>query len=232
MALFWQPMARSSTGQYEAAYAKLLRLYPKAYRQRFAEPMQQMFADMCNEHGQDGQDTRGFVYKIYAETFVGVIKQNIQEVVMNIKTTRSKVIIGVSVVGIVAIAVVALTNNHPGAQSIRPGTWLKQVRELSKGDKAACLANVQSASDAVNHDDGFNYFKGQKFSNFEDTEGMAIADVPAGTNYDLTINSYANNTVRGTMTYEKDYGTYNYTTQKLPAHGQWKLMSIVACKQS
>jgi len=227
----WRHMARTSTQRYEATYAKLLRLYPKSYRQRFAEPMQQLFADICHERNQSGQDTGGFAYKIYAETLASVLTERIQEVVMNIKANRPKVVIGVSLIGI--IATVALLNSRPatGAQPIQPGTWLKQVRKLSEGDKAACLANVSSAADAVKHDDSFTEFRGQKFSNFEEVEGEAIADIPAGTNYDLTINSYANNTVKGTMTYDKNYGTYNYTTQKLPAHGQWKLVSVVACKK-
>ena len=227
-------MTRGDTKHREATYAKLLRLYPKAYRQRFAEPMQQMFADMCSELDQNGQNTRGFIYKIYADTLVGVLTERIQEVVMNIKANKPKVVIGASLVGIGIVVTAVLLNNHPatGAQTIPPNTWLKQVRELSKGAKSACLANVQSAADAVKRDDGFEYFKGQKISNFEETESSAIADVPAGTNYDVTINSYANNTVKGTMTYEKDYGTYNYTNQKLPAHGQWKLMSVIACKKS
>lgn len=225
-------MARGNTRHREATYAKLLRLYPKSYRQRFAEPMQQMFADMCNERSQNGQDTRSFTYKIYAETLAGVLTERIREVVMNIKTAKSKVAIGLVLVGVIGIATVVLLSNRPTAQTIQPNTWLKQVRELSKGSKTACLPNVQGAADAVKRDDGSTEFNGNKISNFEETESTAIADVPAGTNYDVTINSYTNHTVKGTMTYEKDYGTYNYTTQKLPAHGQWQLMSIIACKKS
>ncbi len=225
-------MARGNIKRYEATYAKLLRFYPKSYRQRFAEPMHQMFADMCRELDQNGKNTRSFTYKIYAETVAGILTERVQEVVMNIKANRPKVVIGVSLVSISIIATAILLNNHPTtvAQPIQPGTWLKQVRELSKGKKTACLANVSSATDAVKRDDSFTEFKGQKFSTFEEVEGGAIADIPAGTNYHLTINSYTNNTVKGTMTYDKGYGSYNYTTQKLPAHGQWQLMSIVACK--
>jgi len=225
-------MARSNVGQYKATYAKLLRLYPKSYQQRFAEPMRQMFADMCHEREQNGQDTRGFAYKIYAETFTGVLAQHIQEVVMNIKTAKSKIIVSAGLVGVIAIGALLTNYSVRAAQTIEPGLGLKQVQALSKGTKSACLADVRSAADAVKRDDGFMELHGNKFSNFEMTEGGAIADVPAGTNYDLTINSYTDNTVKGTLTYEKGYGTYNYTTQKLPAHGQWKLISIVACKQS
>ena len=151
---------------------------------------------------------------------------------MNIKTSKPKVIMGVGLVGIIGIVAVVLLGNRPTAQAVQPGTWFKQVQKLSKGNKAACLPNVRSAADAVSRDDGFTEFKGNKFSNFQETESSAIADVLAGTNYNLTINSYTGNTVKGTMTYGKGYGTYNYTTKKLPAHGQWQPVSIIACKKS
>ena len=191
-----------------------------------------MFVDICNERSQQGQDTHRFVYKIYTETLISVVTEQIQEVTMNIKTTKSKIVIGVSLVGIGStIAVVAL-NNRPTAQSIQPGSWLKQVHELSKGKKGACLPNIPNAAAAVHNDDGYMEFKGNRSSNFETAAGDAIADVPAGTSYNMTINSYANNTAKGTLAYEKGYGKYNYTIQKLPAHGQWKLVSIIACSDS
>ncbi len=152
---------------------------------------------------------------------------------MNIKTTKSKVIIAAGLVGIITVVtVVALVGNRPAAQSIQPGSWLKQVRESSQGNKNACLADVDSAAAAVKRDDRSMEFHGSKFSNFEMAAGGAIADVPAGANYDLTINTYANNTAKGTLAYEKNYGTYNYTIQKLPKAGEWKLVSIIACKKS
>jgi hypothetical protein len=191
-----------------------------------------MFADMCNEHNKHGQDARGLAYKIYAETFMGILKERIQEVVMNIKTAKPRFVIGASIglVGII-VAIVLLNNDNHSAQSIQPGSWLKDVRAMSKGDKNACLANVPSAADAIKLDDESVEYQGNKFSNFEMTAGGAIADVPAGTNYTLTTNTYTNNIAKGTMTYDKDYGVYNYTIQKLPKAGEWKLVSIIACKK-
>lgn len=189
-----------------------------------------MFADICHYD----QGTQHSIPKLYAETVMNIVKQHIQETIMNIKTAKPKTIIGASL-GLVGILVAAsLLGNHPAptAQAIQPGTWLKQVRTLSKGKKATCLATVQSASDAVKQDDSFMDFNGDKISNFETAAGGAIADVPAGTNYTLTINSYAAGTAKGTMIYEHGYGTYNYTIQKLSKHGDWKLVSIIACKQS
>jgi len=223
-------MARSTTARQEATYAKLLQLYPTSYRRQFAEPMQQMFVDLCHERTQNGLDTRGLAYRLYAETLMGALTQHLQETRMNLKTTQAKVTIGVGLIGI--IAAIAILSNRPTAQLLHPGLGLKQVRQLSKGTKSACLADSSAAANAVKHDDTFQVYKGTKFSNFESAAGIAITDVPAGTNYHLAINSYANKTVTGTLAYEKDYGTYNYTIKKLPAAGQWQLMSIVACQKS
>lgn len=231
MALTQQLMAHNTPSRAAATYAKLLRLYPKAYRQRFAEPMQQMFIDMYNERVQLQLDTRGLVCKVYAETLAGIVKENIQEAVMTIKTTKTKLIIGAVLVAAGSLVAVVLINNRPTAQTIHPGSMLKQVRDLSKGKKNPCLPNVQNAVNAVHQDDVVTEYKGNKMSNFEESASNAIADVPAGTNYDITINDYANGYAKGTMTYQKDYGTYNYLIHKLPAHGQWQLVSVTACKK-
>jgi hypothetical protein len=192
--------------------------------------MLQMFTDMYNEHSQDGQAARSFTRKVYAETLAGALRQHAQKTLATLSTTRSKAVIGVSLIGL--LAWVTIISHRPVAQAIQPGLGFRQVQQLSKGDKSACLANNNNAATAVAHDDGFITYKGTKFSNFEATPGTAIADVPAGTNYDLTINSYTDTIVKGTMTYEKDYGAYNYTVRKLPDAGQWQLVSIVACKKS
>lgn len=222
-------MAYSNPGRQAETYAKLLRLYPKAYRQQFAEPMQQMFADMCNERAQNGQTAGDLTRKVYAETLAGALRQHAQETWIVVSTTRSKAVLGVSLIGL--LAWVTIISHRPVAQAIQPGLGFRQVQQLSKGDKRACLTNNDSAAKAVRHDDGFVTYKGTLFSNFEAAAGSAIADVPAGTNYELTISSYSDAIVRGTMTYAHGYGTYNYTISKLPAAGQWELASMVACKK-
>src|SRR5258705_12330090 len=50
------PMAiESRTRRYRNWYSKLLRLYPKAYRDRFGEPMEQTFNDLCHERVKAGR---------------------------------------------------------------------------------------------------------------------------------------------------------------------------------
>jgi hypothetical protein len=192
--------------------------------------MLQMFTDMCNERTQNGQTARGLTRKIYAETLAGAFRQHLQATMASLNTTKSKAVIGVSLIGL--LAWVTIISHRPVAQAIQPGSGFRQVQQLSKGNKSACLANNDSAAQAVRRDDGFVAYKGTKFSNFEAAAGGAISDVPAGTYYDLTISSYADTIVKGTMTYAHDYGTYNYTIRKLPDAGQWELTSIVACKKT
>lgn len=122
-------------------------------------------------------------------------------------------------------------NNRP-AQAISPGTFLEQARKLSKGKKDACLMPTQQATDAVGADDGYFEWKDEKISKFETAAGIAIADVPAGTEYKMNIHSYENGVARGSMAYEYGYGIYNYEIKKLPDAGEWELVSTVACERS
>lgn len=66
-------------------YAKLLRLYPKAYRERFGEGMEQTFNDLCRERRDAGKGLFGFVLWIFAETFAGIIKENTTFMIMQYK---------------------------------------------------------------------------------------------------------------------------------------------------
>src|SRR4029077_16900076 len=43
------PHMTTTTARYRNLYAKLLRLYPKPYRERFGEEMEQTFNDICRE---------------------------------------------------------------------------------------------------------------------------------------------------------------------------------------
>src|SRR5678816_1102025 len=45
--------------RYRKRYAKLLRLYPQAYRERFGESMEQTFNDICNERVKEGKGLFG-----------------------------------------------------------------------------------------------------------------------------------------------------------------------------
>lgn len=136
----------------------------------------------------------------------------------------------VLLVSISALALLGYYYDNRTAQSISPGTFLEQAQQLSKGKKGVCLTPTQQAASAVSADDGYLEWNGEKISKFETAAGFAIADIPAGTDYAVGVNSYENGVARGSMAYENDYGTYNYEIKKLPAKGEWTLISTVACE--
>jgi hypothetical protein len=57
-------------------YAKLLRLYPKAYRERFGEGMKQTFHDVCRERVKAEKGLLGFALLIFVETSAAIIREN------------------------------------------------------------------------------------------------------------------------------------------------------------
>lgn len=58
-------------------YRRLIALYPKAFRERFGESMEQTFGDLCRERETaHGRITNGFAVWILAETAAGVGREN------------------------------------------------------------------------------------------------------------------------------------------------------------
>ena len=74
--------------RYRKLYAKLLRLYPKPYRERFEEPMEQTFNDLCRERKEAGYGLFGFVLWMLVETSVGVLRENMTLMLMQDITKR------------------------------------------------------------------------------------------------------------------------------------------------
>lgn len=64
-------------------YAGLLRLYPGDFRERFAESMEQTFADLCRERGARGGGITGFALWTFAETSAGIVKERVVDTVLN-----------------------------------------------------------------------------------------------------------------------------------------------------
>ena len=55
-------------------YKKLLRLYPRVFREQLGESMQQTFHDLCNEQKQ--QPGQGFfLLTIFTETAIGIVRE-------------------------------------------------------------------------------------------------------------------------------------------------------------
>ncbi len=74
--------------RYRHWYRKLLRLYARPYRERFAETMEQTFNDLCRERASTGKGLIGFVLWMFVETSVGIIRENIRFIIMQNITRR------------------------------------------------------------------------------------------------------------------------------------------------
>jgi hypothetical protein len=86
-------------------YANLLRLYPKPYRERFGESMEQTFNDLCRERREAGNGLLGFALWVFVETSAGIIKENLTFMIME-NTTR--VIVWAVVVALMMMILVAM----------------------------------------------------------------------------------------------------------------------------
>jgi len=68
-------------------YALLLRLYPKRYRTRFQEPMEQTFNDLLQERTAEKKPLFTFALWMFLETSLGIVRENIRVITMHIATS-------------------------------------------------------------------------------------------------------------------------------------------------
>jgi len=85
----------------------VVHLYPKPYRERFGEGIEQTFNDLCRERGKAGDGLFGFVLWVFAETCAGIISENIRFVLRQ-NITRRLILWAVVVVLILLIPLVAM----------------------------------------------------------------------------------------------------------------------------
>ncbi len=64
--------------RYKHRYARLLRLYPKAFRERFRESMEQTFCDVCREHASTGRKLFSLALWLCAETVGGIMNEHMR----------------------------------------------------------------------------------------------------------------------------------------------------------
>src|SRR6185437_3300322 len=107
--------------RYQAFYAALLRLYPRPFRERFAEGMAQTFNDLCRER-EDGRRLFGlalfgFALWIFCETLRGIVMENITRMNQLGKTALrvALVALGLLMVPLVASRIVDGWNWPPRA---------------------------------------------------------------------------------------------------------------------
>jgi hypothetical protein len=72
-----------SIARYRNLYAQLLRLYPKQYRERFGEGMEQTFSDLLRERRDAKRGLFAFALWMFVETSAGIFRENITVVSMH-----------------------------------------------------------------------------------------------------------------------------------------------------
>ena len=103
--------------RYRRWYGRLLRLYPKPFRERFGEPMTQTFTDLARERTDVGRSLIGFAIPTFAETFAHVLRENMTQL-MQTKNYLRWVLVTAVVLAIPALAM-ALNLGLPDPGSSR-----------------------------------------------------------------------------------------------------------------
>ena len=93
--------------RYRNRYAKLLRLYPKPYRERFGEAMEQTFNDLCRERAKTERGLFGFALWTFFETSAAIIREH-ATTILRFSMKRGLTIFLRVVISLIAIAALAV----------------------------------------------------------------------------------------------------------------------------
>jgi Protein of unknown function (DUF2975) len=91
---------------YRTCYTRLLRLYPKAHRERFGEGMEQTFNDLCRERVKAERGLFSFALWMFFETSAGIIREN-ATMIIRCSINRGSTIFLKLVISLIAIAALA-----------------------------------------------------------------------------------------------------------------------------
>jgi hypothetical protein len=80
--------------RYRHWYRKLLRCYPRPYRERFAESMEQTFSDLLRERARAGGGLFRCALWVFVETSVGIVRENVWSTVMEKGILRIAIVTG------------------------------------------------------------------------------------------------------------------------------------------
>jgi hypothetical protein len=91
--------------RYRRWYARLLRLYPRPFQERFGEPMAQTFTDLCRERREANRGLHAFALGTFAETSAGIMRENMTQL-MQTRTVIRWVLITAAVLAVPLVAMV------------------------------------------------------------------------------------------------------------------------------
>ena len=90
-------------GRYRRWYARLLRLYPRPFQDRFGEPMTQTFTDLARERADANHGLHAFALGTFAETSAQILRENMTQLVQT-RTVLRWVLITAAVLAVPALA--------------------------------------------------------------------------------------------------------------------------------
>lgn len=90
--------------RYRHWYRRLLRLYPRSYRERFAEPMEQTFTDLVRERTDANRGLIGFAVWTFAETSAAILRENATHMLTQHRNYLRWVLVTAAVLAMPALA--------------------------------------------------------------------------------------------------------------------------------
>ena len=118
--------ADRAIGRYRRWYGRLLRLYPRPFRDRFAEPMTQTFADLARERTDATRGLIGFALGTFTETSSHILRENMTQLMETNSVIRwgRWVLITAAVLAVPALAMafnVAIPDPGSGSDGVNWG---------------------------------------------------------------------------------------------------------------
>jgi hypothetical protein len=95
--------------RYRQYYTKLLRFYPKPYRERFGQGMEQTFNDLLRERARQEKEIFGFAVWMCVETSLEIIAKNLTALMMKNKN-MIRIVIAVAFLLLVPLVAMQFTN--------------------------------------------------------------------------------------------------------------------------
>jgi hypothetical protein len=116
----------NAIARYRRCYRRLLRLYSRPYRERFAESMEQTFGDLCRERCKAGKGLFGFVLGTFVETSVGIFRENASFIMM--QTLTKRLVVWAAVVALLLLVPFLAMHFHwqvpdPGSPALEEVNW-------------------------------------------------------------------------------------------------------------
>ncbi len=65
--------------RYRRCYRRLLRLFPRTFRNRFGEGMEQTFHDVCRERADEGRGLHSLAFRMMSDTVLQISKERFRE---------------------------------------------------------------------------------------------------------------------------------------------------------